>query len=650
MNWLKRLCRQALAMPARHLLAPLAFVAAAALTACGGGSGGSSLASSGCGAVSCSSAVVTITDAPGDFLSYTVNIVSLKLQRDDGTVVETLPATTTVDFAKLVDLTEVISAKQVPPGKYVAGTVTLDYTGATIVVDNGTTSGLTVSPVDSSGNALGTVDMQVQLDSSKPLVINDHTSGNIAFDFNLLASNTVDTTKATVTVNPVLMASIVPPAEKDMRVRGGFVSADTSGGNTFTLTVKPFYSTSMSQGSFTVHVTSATSYEINGTPYTGDAGLAQLATLSADTLVVAIGTLTTADRTFTATQVLAGSSVDNSKFDGVQGVVIARSGNSLTVGSATLERHGGDCRFDHRPFTVTLDSTTGVTQAGSGSALDIGAISVGQRIHAFGKFDTSASTPTLDATGANGGHVRLEVTSLWGLVNTATAGSSGGSGSVDLSLKSIEGRRASDFNFAGTGAASDGSDDANAAHYLVDTGILTIPASFTAGNPARFFGFVTAFGAAAPTATTPVLDFSAVTLVDYAQTNARLKIDWADPGFTTPFASLDATSGLTLGDLSGAKQDVIAVGPLVTVLTSLSTLPAIVGDSSSNALYAIVHEAPTSQHPNAATTYASFADFVAALTTALDGTNTVEHVAAEGTYDPSAGKFTATRMVVVFEN
>ena len=128
------------AMLKQRLLGPLAMLLAAALTACGGGSGADTVASNGCGATSCGAAVVTITDAPGDFLSYTVNIVSLKLQRDDGTVVETLPVTTAVDFATLVDLTEVISARQIPPGKYVAGTVTLDYAGATIVVDDGTSA------------------------------------------------------------------------------------------------------------------------------------------------------------------------------------------------------------------------------------------------------------------------------------------------------------------------------------------------------------------------------------------------------------------------------------------------------------------------------------------------------------------------------
>ncbi|HLN48901.1 MAG TPA: hypothetical protein VK251_05285, partial [Steroidobacteraceae bacterium] len=50
----------------------------------------------------CGTAVLSLTDAPGDFLSYIVNVASLQLTRSDGTVVQTVPATTQVDFAQLV--------------------------------------------------------------------------------------------------------------------------------------------------------------------------------------------------------------------------------------------------------------------------------------------------------------------------------------------------------------------------------------------------------------------------------------------------------------------------------------------------------------------------------------------------------------------
>jgi hypothetical protein len=662
MNGLKPLRRLLAATLREKLIGPLALLLAAALSACGGGSGASSLASndsSSCGATACGAAVVTLTDAPGDFLSYTVKIVSLKLKRDDGTEVETLPVATTVDFAKLVDLTEIVSASQIPAGKYVSGTVTLDYTGATIMVDDGTTSGgVAVKPVDGAGADVTTLDMQVQLDGGKPLLITSKSAGHIAFDFDLKASNSLDSTTAptTVTVTPVLTASIVPPDHKELRVRGPLESTDQAN-HQYKVKVKPFYaSDSGSRGELTVTVNSATSYEIDGVAYTGDAGLTQLATLQSGTLTAAFGTLTLADHVFTATRVLAGTSVENSHQDGIDGVVVARSGTQLTVRGVTLERRDGDCGYNRHQVLVNVDADTGVTKEGTTDAGAIGDISVGQRIHAFGTLDfTDSAHPTLDATGAVGGRVRLEITDLWGLVNSATSGSGGGPGSVNVNLKSIEGLRmtnrdgSSAFDFAGTGAPQDppvdpNPNDADPANYLIDTGILTLPDSYLVpGNPARFLGFVAPFGTAAPTGTPPVADFSAVTLVDYAATNAWLKISWPDPGLSTPFATLAAT-GLTLGDLSTSTRHSIGVGPLRIDLTTLATPLQIEGDTGSTALFAIAHEATRQSD-----TFASFGDFVDALTTALSS-NTVEHVVAEGTYDNSTGMFTATHMAVVLEN
>src|SRR5690348_4687877 len=65
------------------------------IAACGsGGSAGVTGGSAGgpgtsaCDA-SCGTAMVTITDAAGDFLSYTVDVTSLQLKKANGTVVET---------------------------------------------------------------------------------------------------------------------------------------------------------------------------------------------------------------------------------------------------------------------------------------------------------------------------------------------------------------------------------------------------------------------------------------------------------------------------------------------------------------------------------------------------------------------------------
>ena len=148
-----------------------------ALAACGGGSGSGSSGVQSLG-TSTGAAMVTLTDAPGDFLMYKVVVSSITLTRDDGTVVETVPTPTPVDFSQLVNLSEVISAAQVPQGRYVSAQLTLDYLNATnpavITVDNGA-SGVTVPTSniqDSTGAALtAPLTISLTLPAGTPLVV-----------------------------------------------------------------------------------------------------------------------------------------------------------------------------------------------------------------------------------------------------------------------------------------------------------------------------------------------------------------------------------------------------------------------------------------------------------------------------------------------
>ena len=148
-----------------------ALTLALALAACGGGGSNDSppassapAPSSGC--TDCNKVLIALTDADGDFLSYTVDVASLKLRRANGDTVETLPATTRIDFAQYVELTELFTAATVPSGTYVAGTLRLDFSNAEISVEK---DGAPVAAraVDSNGNALGVVDVNVTLDNRR---------------------------------------------------------------------------------------------------------------------------------------------------------------------------------------------------------------------------------------------------------------------------------------------------------------------------------------------------------------------------------------------------------------------------------------------------------------------------------------------------
>jgi hypothetical protein len=634
----------------RGSLAGLAACGVLLLAGCGddgmsgmGGATSGANSPAACSSSSCGPAMLTMTDAKGDFLSYTVNMTSLQLQTASGATVETLPAVTKVDFAQLVDLTEVISAGQIPAAEYVSATLTLDYTDANITADDGTGRAAALKPVDSNGAALAApVAVSVKLDNAHHLLITAGRTGRLAFDFNLAASNTVDLTAMTVAVSPTLVATVVPSDNTKMRVRGQFVSASTTA-NDFVLKVQPFHDQSKTNGQATITVGMATTYQVNGMAYVGAAGLAALAALPADTMVAAFGTLQTSGQTFTATTVLAGTSFENPSKDMVSGTVIARSGNTLTLRRATLCRRDGDFDSESHDVTVTVADGTAVTEEGMTGMFAIADISVGQHIDAFGTVSSSSSSGSNSGSGSSGsddssktldasaGSVRLGLTAAWGVV-TAMA-----SGSVTVNLQSLDGLPVSAFNFAGTGTAT--ASDASAAAYVIDTGALS-QTGLAVKSPARVMGFVTPFGKSPP-------NFTAATLVNFSAVPEALVVDWAQKGSMTAFTGLTAASTTLTLDLTGVdKLHFIQIGPQTIDLTTLATPPTIMADATAmNEVFAIGHRGKFKTE-----NFNTFASFVAALSADLTPTATVVALAATGQYDSTANTFTVTRLAVLIND
>ena len=517
---MKRLNRPAILTRRLWVPAAVCTLLMAALSACGGSSMSSmpsvnpspaalapppapaSSVTTSCTTSACGMVVMTITDAAGDFLSYKVNLVSLQLQKSDGTLVETLPATTTVDFSQLVDLSEILSARQLPAGDYVAAQVTVDFTNAIIMVDDGTGTGFAVKPVDSSGAALGQLQLMVQLDNKSDLKINAATPSRIAFDFNLLASNMVDLTAKTDTVSPTLVASVVPIDNKRIRVRGTISAVDTANSD-YTVNVDPFHDHDGDKLSpLVIHTTDSTTFEINGKPLAGAAGLAQLATLPADSIAVAFGDVQASDQTFTATSVLAGSSAEGGGFDHIVGNVVARNGNLLTIHNARMDdRSGDDDDFIATNATIKVADATAVTAEGQSSstpAHSIAEISVGSLIDAFGTVSKDNSGKvTLDATA---GRVRLDVTQVQGALRASVTGN------ITLNLSAIDRQPISLFSFTGTGSVN--GVDTDPTRYVVATGALDV-SQLSVGELVVSLGFVNRFGAAPP-------DFKAVTIASLA--------------------------------------------------------------------------------------------------------------------------------------
>jgi hypothetical protein len=624
------------------------------LAACGGGGSAAmstapaAATASGCPGSTCGSTLMTITDAAGDFLSYKVNLVSLQLQKSDGTMVETLPGTTAVDFVQLIDLSEVISARQIPPGNYVAAQVTVDFGNAAIMVDDGTGNGVAVRPVDSTGAALGRLVLTVQLDNTNNLKISAAKTSRIGFDFNLLASNMVDLTAKTVTVSPVLEASVVAVDNKQLRARGEISAVDAADSD-YTLKVDPFSDHDADDKTLplVVHTTAATTFEINGTPFSGAAGLAQLATLPADTLSLAFGSLSATDQTFTATSVMAGTSVSGGNMDHIQGSVVARAGNTLTLHGARMDDRDGhdDDHFVAGNTTVTIAATTAVTgqgQAAATPAHGIAEISVGSLIDAFGTATTDGSGKvTLDATA---GRVRLNLTQVQGAL------AANGTGNITVRLTSIDRQPISLFSFTGTGSA--GGVDTDPAKYVVTTGALSLT-PLTVGDSVLSIGFVNSFGTTPP-------DFTAVTLAngmmgddngdnddnDNSGKGAQMDIDWGNKGTTIPFKALSAAN-LELDGANGSigSKHRIQVDPQDIDIEKLSGDVMIAGAGPGMTLFSI-----TGQHGRMTDNFQSFAAFEKALAADLNGTTTALRLTAQGQYDAATNTFTAARISILLSN
>jgi hypothetical protein len=594
-------------------------------------------------------AVVTLTSTASqdNFLAYRVALVSVQLQGPSGkSALTVLPSSTIVDFAGLTNLSEVLGAAAVGKGSYTQALITIDYSSAQIVYDDGSVNGTSLTPTGVNGQPLGQVQVTVTLDPSDPFTVASRGASQLALDFSMAASNLVDLSAKTVTVTPLIAASALQIDSKPVRIRGPLAGvAGASGASTsFMMGVTPFNGTAGGAGRLAIVPTDATDFEINGIESTGSVGLTQLAGLTAGTVAVAYGTLATADATttttsadgtqttatstnvtFAATQVLAGSSVQGSGLDRVSGVVAARSATTLSIEDGTLVAADGTETFLGGTTIVTMSANTLVTVFGQ-SVPEINGpqqVSVGSSIDAFGVATIVSDNATLDASA---GRIRIDPTSASGLVTQLA------SGSLALNLNMLGGRTSAVFDFAGTGA--------DPASYVVDTGTNSLSlANAVVGGPVIVTGFTTLFGAAPP-------NFTASTLLDPTTIQAQLVVDWG-AGTASPFTTYDSSSiDVDIhNDSIGARHD-IQVGAAITDLIGMASDPLIVPDAtSSTTVFTIGHTASSTME-----SFNTYAAFIAKLQQELAGSVLATGVTAVGQYTPGTFTLSATSITLFLNN
>ncbi len=541
----------------------------------------------------------TVTDEPANFASYIVNIDSVVLTGVANGAVSVVTIPETVDFTKLKDVSELWSAASVPTDTYTSATITLDYTSAQIsVIVNGAPQQATV--VDSTGAAVTTISVVVTLDPvNKAYVIPTYatTAGiRFALDFDLAASNRVDTTVSPpkVSVNPYFTVATSASDNKLILVRGPLVNTSVTE-QTYSVYVRPFFDEVNTAGTlsmfdnasnFSGSATAATSptcpdvtplFTINGTSYMGAAGINVLSQTSAGSTMTASYTTyhptTTPIATaaiFCTVYMIGGSTLEDFYTFGVEGDVVARNGDVLTLRGPTLAATSAETvTFYENDAKLTLGSGTLVTEddVPTNGTLNANSISVGDHIIARGVCAAGSTnclidnTLSIDSTGTsqtNTGSVRIQATEAFGSLVYTSAGS------LVMNLTDIGIYPASAFDFAGTGTSA--ATDAVAAGYLVNTGALTLPADLTVGGPVFADGIVSPFGTAPP-------DFNAAAVPDESALPATLVVIYTPStlNHATAFATLtDAGFSLSLGDnLLVSAQ--INIGAEVIDLT---TLPA----------------------------------------------------------------------------
>ncbi|MBX2884618.1 MAG: DUF4382 domain-containing protein, partial [Granulosicoccus sp.] len=458
--------------------------------------------------------VIGITDAPGDFGTYSVDVSSIKLWRRDGTSVETVPLSTTVDFAQYVELTEFFTAATVPHGVYVAGTMTLDYSNADIQVENDAGNMIAASSiVDSQGEEITQLEMRVDFENANQLIVRPGSPGHITLDFDLQASNTVrfdDAAGASVVVEPLLLAELARERAKTHRARGALRAVNLER-SSYAIWLRPFHHRVENDrrfGSLVVLTDDETVFDINGQVQRGESGLTELAAQPDLTATIAVGRYRIDPVRFVATEVYAGTSVPNGDQDVVRGSIVSRDAETVTVKGAQLIRANGSVSFNDT-ITVLVSDQTQITRQASDEDVSLADVSVGQRVNITGSLSRSASgSSELDATDGN---IRLLVTYLAGGVTAQSE-------YLVVDLSSINGRNPEQFDFTGTGVSEEYDADADA--YEVDTATLSLP-DVTVNSAVKIAGHVQSFGLAPA-------DFNAQTVADVSELPAVLKVTWIE--------------------------------------------------------------------------------------------------------------------------
>lgn len=567
----------------------------------------------------CGTLLLGITDADGDFLSYTVEVTGLELTRADGTRVSVMPSSQSVNFAEYVEVSELATAATIPVGVYTSGSITIDYNNADIQVEKDGLAAI-ANMVDAEGTLLSSETLQLQFDENNQLVIAHRRPAMLEIDFNLAASHTVnlENSPVTVTTEPFIVAEIDPIENKEFRVRGPLISVNPER-SLFRIAVRPFHRDSGRFGGINVQTNDDTNFEVDGLSFVGSEGLTQMATLEAGTPTITLGNFNRAADGFTAITVIAGSGVPGSDRDAARGVIVARQGNVLTVKGASLIRRDGIVDFRDE-ITVLIDTTTLVSKNRRlQDDVSIDDLSVGQAVTILGTISQQDASTTIDATE---GVIRMRITFASG-----HALSDDGL-RLTMALQALQGRSPETYDFTGTGTSPEF--DADADNYEVSTENMMVT-NVSENDPIRVSGFVNEFGAAPA-------DFNALTVINYAESRSQILVNWPTGDAVVAFSEISSESLVINTNNEGEGVYKLIQGGIRTELTSFD-MPVTILPLADRGFYSIKTQ-------DGIISFSNFADFTSVLQLKLDEGDSIDLMHAIGGFSTENKTLSALKIAV----
>lgn len=587
-------------VPLRSSVRGAAALALSILGACSGGGGGAS---------GPASVTLTMTDGSADSIeSFVVDVDAIDLRKADGAVVGVLSAPVTVDLATLTDTSQFLSALNVPKGFYDSATITLDFTDASCVLAGQSTP---AAILDDNGQPLtGQVVMPMQF-GDDPMNAIGGRNRLLEFDFDLGESVDVDLAANAVRVEPTIVMRLDEDS-KPIVAEGTLVSVDVTN-HTFVGDVTTRHGVPLGNVTFDVH--SGTVFQVDGNPAHGTTGLAELNAKPAGTWIQVAGHRNPdVPGIIQASDVYAGTGTWNGGTDIVEGHVVDRSGAAgadpvLTVRGRSTNAAHTIFQYD-TAFTVNASlANTKVVRPGNSTAFGTDDLNVGQKVRVFGMLHGT----TMDAT-ATTDVIREQQTRVYGDATGAIA-----AGTLTMDLNRVDYRQENQFTWADGGTTPP-----NPNAFTADVGTLGSGLGIAAGTPVMARGFIAAVD-------DNNQDVVATSLSNLALAPSHLFVRNLPGGFTVTAIASSSSLEIDITGTAGPNERATINYGLAGATALPTSPPPTIVPAGSTGLY-VIRDQPTGSY----TLYLHFADFSAALGTALGGGATLRQIGATGVYDPVA--------------